>query len=184
MHRTSRELDSTGHSGPCRSCWASITRPSPRHWCQNRKKADHVVRFLLFLLGMLTADRRGPREAAWYGAGGAYAATEPGPLDTDPEWPPNAEAWPREPGPLPPRHPDRAGGGHPQRPGRWAGDPGPRRRRIPRWAKMTAVVVVAGEALPRAAGRGTAVTHSAARYPGWIQLQLTHVPPPVPQLTT
>ncbi len=134
-----------------------------------------MVRFLLFLLGMLTADRRGPREAAWYGAGGAYAATEPGPLDTDPEWPPNAEAWPREPGPLPPRHPDRAGGGHPQRPGRWAGDPGPRRRRIPRWAKMTAVVVVAGLILRRAVAAVTLMALSGALHLVGINVHLPHV---------
>src|SRR5258708_245028 len=47
MHRTSQELDSTGPSGPCRSCWASITRPSPRHSCQNRTKADLVVAGLI-----------------------------------------------------------------------------------------------------------------------------------------
>ncbi len=96
-----------------------------------------MVRILLFLLGMLTADRPGQRQAARYRDGGPYKGVALDPLDRDPDWPASGGGTPNQTRPLPAAHPRRVGGGqpgrscgHPGRPGgrrpdpdRWRGDP-------------------------------------------------------------
>ncbi len=137
-----------------------------------------MVRILLFLLGMLNADRPGQREAAWYGTGGSYEWLEPDPLDIDPDWPANGGGTPGAPGqprPLPPWHPRAAGSGHPERPGRRGGDPGRRRPRVPRWVKWTAVVVVIGLIFRRVIAAVMLMAISGALHLVGINVHLPHI---------
>jgi hypothetical protein len=96
-----------------------------------------VFRFMLLLLGTLTA--RGPegREPAWYRADDSYGTEKSGALRTDPGGP-DGDTWPRQPPPqqLWPARP--AGDASSERPNRTAVT-GRRRRRIPRWVKWAAV---------------------------------------------
>ena len=134
-----------------------------------------MVRFLIFLLGMLTANRPGQREAAWYRHGGPHDDIEPEPAGSDPDWPAYDVSWPGETRPLPPRHPHVARGGQPERPSPWRGDHGPRRRRIPRWAKATAIVVVIGLIFRRVIAAVTLMALSGALHLVGINVHLPHI---------
>ena len=109
-----------------------------------------MVRFLLFLLGILTVNRPGQREAGWYRAGDVYGGNESGALGTGLKEPADEDAWPSQPGPLPPWHPRAAGSVAPGGPGGKRGAPRPRRRRIPPWVRWTAAAVVVGLIFRRA----------------------------------
>ena len=110
-----------------------------------------MVRFLLFLLSILTVNRPGQREAAWYRAGGdVYGGNEPGALGTDLKEPANQDTWPTQPDPPPPWHPRAPGGIDPEGPDGTRGRRRPRRRRIPRWVKWTAAAAVVGLIFRRA----------------------------------
>jgi hypothetical protein len=89
-----------------------------------------VARLLRFLLGLLTADRQTQPQLAWHHAGASYgrypAAPSPEPVGLA-----DGDGWPGRPSPAWP-DPDGPGDDRP-RP--------PKRRRVPRWAKWTAVIV-------------------------------------------
>src|SRR5260370_34091927 len=105
IRRISPAGDSACPSGPCLSFWALITRPPSSHRAKCRKKVDRVVRFVLFLLGTLTANRLGQREAAWYRADDPYGRPEPATLQTGPRGPDDGVARPDQTRPLPPWRP-------------------------------------------------------------------------------
>ncbi len=108
-----------------------------------------VVRFLVFLLGMLTTNTPGQREAARYRADDSYGTRDPGTLRTEVEAPADRDGWPRQPGPRPPW---QSGTGEPGGPGAAGGNGrnGPRRRRLSRKVMWAAALVVAGLIFRRA----------------------------------
>jgi hypothetical protein len=124
---------------------------------------------------MLTADKPGQREAAWYGTGGSHERLEPDPRDIDPDWPANGGGTPGQPRPLPPWRPEAGGGGHPERSSRRRGDPGPRRPRVPRWVKWTSVVVVIGLIFRRIIAAVTLMAISGALHLVGINVHLPHI---------
>jgi hypothetical protein len=139
---------------------------------------DHVVRLLIFLLGMLTADRPGRRGAGWSGAGYAGGGTATGLVDTEPGLtlapgrPGQGSNMQRDTAPLPqlPRAPG-AGGAPPGRGAPWVKP----RRRIPRLVKWTAVVVVIGLIFRRAIAAVVLMALSAALHLAGINVHLPHV---------
>ena len=133
-----------------------------------------MVRFLLFLLGMLTTRRPGQRRPAWYQAGDWHDGKEPGTLRTDPDGP-ASDARPSPPGPLSPWNPRAAGGGRPQAPQRQGATLGPRRRHIPPWATWTAAVVVAGLIFRRAIASVVLAVLSAALHLVGVNVHLPSV---------
>ena len=131
-----------------------------------------MVRILVFLLGVLTANRPGRQQAAWYGA--RYAtATAGGGVDTQP-YPPGyrpdgpGEAGAPPPGLAPPAAGLTAPPGTP-------GTPPPRRRRVPRWVKWSAVVVVIGLIFRRAIAAVVLMALSAAFHLVGINVHLPHI---------
>ena len=73
-----------------------------------------MFRFLLLLLGTLTAGSPARRDAAGSSADGSYGMTGPGAVRTDPYGPASGTAWPGEHGAAA----TLAGsGGQPRRPG-------------------------------------------------------------------
>jgi hypothetical protein len=104
-----------------------------------------VVRLLLLLLGSLTGNRPAQRDLARQPAAGSYGRSPAGPAappTAKPGAPAPSGGWPAPPGSpgAPPQGPAAATvirEPDPDRPG----DAGPRRpRRIPRWAKWTALI--------------------------------------------
>ena len=61
-----------------------------------------MFRFLLLLLGTLTAGSPARRDAAGSSADGSYGMTGPGAVRTDPYGPASGTAWPGSTAPLPP----------------------------------------------------------------------------------
>jgi hypothetical protein len=100
-----------------------------------------VVRFLIFLLGTLSAHRAAQRETAWDQDHEGYGTDDPesGYPDADG---PDDDPWASPPRPLPPWHP-RADGGF-RRPGGGSGRYRARRRRIPAWVKWTVGLTAVG----------------------------------------
>jgi hypothetical protein len=129
---------------------------------------DHVVRFLIFLLGILTADRPGRRAAARHGAGYPGGSAPAGGVDTEPyrpgQDPGHTAALPPWPGPdgIPPwpRGPWR----HP-RP----------RRRIPRLVTWTAALLVIGLIFRRAIAAVVLMALSGALHLVGVDVHLPHV---------
>jgi hypothetical protein len=109
-----------------------------------------VIRLLLVLLGTLTAGKPAQAGVARYPAG-------------------------QQARPLPPGEPGAVAGPGPEPPAYPAGDPGPRRRRVPRWAKWTAVVVVAGLIFRRAMSAAVVVALSAALHLVGVNVHLPHI---------
>jgi hypothetical protein len=134
-----------------------------------------VIRLLLFLLGTLTANRPGPPEPGRYRAGDPYGRAAPGALYTEPDGPADGAARrPGQPRPLPPWDP-AAGSATLQYPGGRGGDPGPRRRRIPRWVKRTAFLVAAGLIFRRAIAYVTLIALSAALHLVGVNIHLPSI---------
>jgi hypothetical protein len=133
-----------------------------------------VVRFLAFLLGMLTTGRPMRPEPAWYGASYPGPVTA-GPVGTDPYRQGGTAEWPGRTDPLPPwpPQPDRAGG--PSGPGGPWRDPRPRRRQIRRLVTWTAVLAVIGLIFRRAIASVVLVALSAALHLVGVNVHLPHI---------
>jgi hypothetical protein len=131
----------------------------------------HVVRLLIFVLGMLTADRPGRREPAWHGAGYAGAGTSPGAVDAGLPSPPRHPDWPGRTVPLPPW--PQGPGGPPGPGGPWGGPR--RRRRIPRLVTWTAVLLVIGLIFRRAIAAVVLMALSAALHLVGVNVHLPHI---------
>jgi hypothetical protein len=133
-----------------------------------------VVRSLLFLLGMLSADRPVRREARRYRAD-SYGRNEPGTVLTDPDGPDHGDSWADHPEPLSPWPPRATGRASPARPR----DPGPgsapRRRRIPFRLKWVAVAIVAGLIFRRAIAATVLISLSAALHFLGINVHLPNI---------
>jgi hypothetical protein len=119
-----------------------------------------VVRLLLFLLGLLTANRPAQRDLAWQRAGAWYDRDPAGPggalgltASAGPAAPASAQpsagaatgpaagpggGWPGQPDPPSARLHEPARTAPQQQP--QPGGPVPRRRRVPRWAAWTALI--------------------------------------------
>jgi hypothetical protein len=136
---------------------------------------DHVVRLLIFVLGMLTAD--GPRRQAAAGNGAGYQGRGPsaGGVGTEPFRPGRDPQWPGHTAPLPPWPPVPDAGGTPPGAGRPWGDPPPRRRRIRRLVTWTAVLVLIGLIFRRAVAAVVLTALSAALHLVGVNVHLPHV---------
>jgi hypothetical protein len=97
-------------------------------------KVGPVLRLLVFLLGMVTTVRPRPQAATWRWPADPAGAQSPAALRTDPREPTEvldpAPPWPG------------AGASDPRDPGGAGRNPGPRRRRVPRWVKLTAILAL------------------------------------------
>ena len=122
---------------------------------------DRVVRFLVFVLGLLTASSPTRRQAVRYRLHDSYLGGGPGALYADPDRPADA-AWPAPPVASHPSQPRAAGSARPGSPGWTGGGPRRRRRRIPLWAKGTAALVLAGLIFRRAIASVVLIALSAA----------------------
>jgi hypothetical protein len=122
---------------------------------------DHVVRLLVFLLGMLTTGRPARQEPAWYGAGYTGSGTSAGSVDTDPFRPREAAEPQGRTASLPPWPPQPESGGRPPGPGGPWRAPRPRRR-IPRLVTWSAVLLVIGLIFRRAFASVVLMALSAA----------------------
>jgi hypothetical protein len=134
-----------------------------------------VIRFLAFLVGLLSGGRPMRPEPAWYGASYPGPA-KTGPVDTGPYRPAERADLPGRTAPLPPwpPQPDRAG--IPPGPGGpWGGPPRPRRRRIPRLVIWSAVLVVIGLIFRRAIAAVVLVALSAALHLVGVNVHLPHI---------
>jgi len=150
-----------------------------------------VVRFLVFLLGMLTASRPGQRDAAWYRAeesrgrreqGAPYAdsrepaigAARPRPPGSLPPWQPGSLP-PWQPGSLPAWQPGAAGHASPPGPGGMGHGPSAHRRRILRWVKPAAVLVAVGLIFRRAIASVVLIALSAALHLVGVNIHLPSI---------
>ena len=131
-------------------------------------KVGRVVRFLLFLLGMITTSRPGQRQAAWPRADDWYPGLSPSGQSTDPA------GRTTLPGPLPSWSPAGNSSTGPQGP-RGTSQPGPRRRRVPPWVRWTALLVLLGLIFRRAVASVVLVALSAALHLVGINVHLPSV---------
>jgi len=137
---------------------------------------DHVIRLLVFLLGMLTAGRPGRQEPAWYGSGYAGPGTPAAAVGADTFRPAGATDWQGRTAPLPPWPPQAGNGDRPPGPGGPAGDPRPRRRRrIPRLVTWSAVLLVIGLIFRRAIASVVLMALSAALHLVGLNVHLPSV---------
>ncbi len=142
-----------------------------------------MVRFLVFLLGMLTASRPGQRDAAWHRTEESRGRREPGAPYADSHEPANGAAWPSQPGSLPPWQPGSlppwqpgaAGRASPQGPDGMGHDPSPHRRRILRWVKPAAVLVAVGLIFRRAIASVVLIALSAALHLVGVNIHLPSI---------
>ncbi len=133
-----------------------------------------MVRFLIFVLGMLTAD--GPRRAAaWNGAGSPGRGYPAGGVGTEPFRPGQDPEWPGRTAPLPFWPPAPGAGGTPPRPGGPWADPPPRRRRIRPLVTWTAVLLLIGLIFRRAIAAGVLTALSAALHLVGVNVHLPHI---------
>jgi hypothetical protein len=136
------------------------------------EEGSGVVSILLFLLGTLTRAKTDPREAMRYHHDySGEAADQQAP--PDPAAHPDGD-WPVLTRPLPPWHPQAPGRAGPRGP---AGTPGPAspRRRIPSWAKRTAVLLVLVLIFRRAIASLLLLALSAALHLVGLNIRLPHV---------
>jgi hypothetical protein len=120
-----------------------------------------VARLLRFLLKVLTANRPTQQELAWDHAGASYGRY-PAARSPEPVGPADGDGWPARPSPVRP-DPDAPGDARP-----------PRRRRVPRWAKWTAVIV-AGLIFRKAIASVALVALSAALHVVGVNVHLPSI---------
>lgn len=121
-----------------------------------------MARFLLFLLGTLTAGP-GHRRAVMYRADDSYRATGQGAPRTDPDVAGTGPGWTAQPGPQPALAPRADGYASPAAPpAGYGADPGPRRRRVAPSVKATAAVIVVGLIFRKAIASVVLIALSAA----------------------
>jgi hypothetical protein len=139
-----------------------------------------VVRILVFLLGMLTADRPRRHDAAWYGARYAPATTGGG-TDTAPyphgyraEQPAQTATLPSADAALGAAPPGQSAA-PPGQIAPWGNPPPPRRRRIPRLVTWTAVALVIGLIFRRAIAAVVLMALSGAFHLVGLNVHLPHV---------
>ena len=131
-----------------------------------------MVRVLIFLLGLLTANRPGQQAAAWYGPRYAPASAGGG-TDTAPYPPGYGPDRSAGTGGLPPAEASPAAGPPAPLTPRW--DPPPRRPRIPRLVAWSAVCLVIGLIFRRAIAALVLMALSAAFHLIGVSVHLPHV---------
>ena len=120
-----------------------------------------MIRLLRFLLNLLTDNQPTQRELAWRQAGASYGRYRVAP-SPEPAGPDGGDGWPDRPAPvwLEPDDPGDAGP--------------PRRRRVPRWAKWTAVIA-AGLIFRKAIASLALVALSAALHVVGVNVHLPSI---------
>lgn len=103
-----------------------------------------MVRFMIFLLGTLTAYRPAQRVAAAYQADEPHGGPDSATLLVGPGRPASHASWPAPPGQEPAPHPAGPGDPGPAGPRGYRRNGRPRRRRVPPWLTRTAVVAAVG----------------------------------------
>ena len=133
-----------------------------------------MVRFLIFLVGMLTTNRPGGARAAPLWQGDSHGRAEPDQLLA--EGPDDGDAWfhPAPPPPSPPQWPYREAGRAPVRRDRASIRTSPRRR-IPRKLTWAAVLVLAGLVFRKVIAWAVLVALSAALHVLGINVRLPHI---------
>ena len=121
-----------------------------------------MARLALFLLSLLTGSRSARRELAWQQAGGRYGSNPAIPRAEPDATAPDGDRWPDRPAPARPE------------PGGPAFDRPPRRRRLPRWAKWTGVIL-AGLIFRRAVASVALVALSAALHVVGLNVHLPSI---------
>jgi len=134
-----------------------------------------VVRFLLFLLGTLTANGPAQRKPGRYLTDDSYGGNGPTAPDTASNGPANGAAWPGQPGTLPPWHPRAAESAAPAGPSGRDGYPGLPRRRIWPWVRRAAVVVAVGLIFRRAIASVVLIALSAALHLVGLNIHLPSI---------
>ncbi len=119
-----------------------------------------MIRFLILLLGTISAAKHDQRSAARDLDGSTG-------LDAGP--PADGDTWPVQPRPLPPAGPRR---GNPTPMDRWFT---PRRRRVPRWVKWTAGLAVVGLIFRRAIASVVLLALSAALHLIGVNVHLPNI---------
>ena len=133
-----------------------------------------MVRILVFLLGMLTADRPRRHDAAWSGA--RYARATAGGGTVTAPYPPGYRAdQPPQTGTSPPAEATPGSGPPGQLTPRAYPPPPPRRRRIPRLVTWTAVVLAIGLIFRRAIAAVVLMVLSGAFHLVGVNVHLPHV---------
>jgi hypothetical protein len=136
---------------------------------------DGVVRFLIFLLGTLTASRPAPGGRAGYPGDQARAREETGTLRAGPDQPTDGVAWSDRPRAQRPWESPAAAIADPERPARPAIYVSPRRRRIPLRAKWAVAVAVVGLIFRRAIASVVLIALSAALHVVGINVHLPSI---------
>jgi len=148
-----------------------------------------VVRFSLFPLGTLTAERPGRQEAVRYRTDDSGAWSEPGPWQPDGNRPADGSGWPGQPAPQAPswqprtdgiarpgwRRPAGGGGAGPGWQGGTGGNSGRRRRRLSPSVKWTAVIVAIGLIFRRAIEYAVLIGLSAALHLVGVSIHLPSI---------
>ncbi len=133
-----------------------------------------MVRFLIFLLGMLTTNRPGGARTVPLWQGDSHGRAEPAQLHA--EGPDDGDAWfhPAPPPPSPPQWPYREAGRAPVRRDRASIRTSPRRR-IPRKLTWAAVLVLAVLLFRKVIAWAVLVALSAALHVLGINVRLPHI---------
>ena len=133
-----------------------------------------MVRFLIFLVGMLTTNRPGGARTVPLWQGDSHGRAEPAQLHA--EGPDDRDAWfhPAPPPPSPPQWPYREAGGAPVRRDRASIRTSPRRR-IPRKLTWAAVLVLAGLVFRKVIAWAVLVALSGALHVLGINVRLPHI---------
>lgn len=132
-----------------------------------------MVRFLIFLVGMLTTNRPGGMRTVPSGRGDSYGRAEP--PEPDVEGRDDGDTWFLPPQPPPPQRPYREAGRWPVQPERGYVRTSPRRRRIPRKLTWAAVLVLAGLVFRKVIAWAVLAALSATLHLFGINVRLPHI---------
>ena len=134
-----------------------------------------MLRFLIFLVGMLSTSRPGGMKTVSFRSGDSYGRGDR--PDPDPDWPDRADddTWILPPQSLPPQRPYRERGRAPGQPDRSIVGRGARRRRIPRKLKWAAGLVLAGLIFRKVIAWAVVVALSATLHLIGINIHLPHI---------
>ena len=132
-----------------------------------------MVRFLIFLVGMLATHRPGGMRTVPLGRGDPYGRAEP--PEPDAEGPDDGDTWFLPPQSPPPQRPYREAGRAPVRLERDRVRTSPGRRRVPRKLAWAGVLVLAGLLFRKVIAWATLVALSATLHLFGINVRLPHI---------
>ncbi len=134
-----------------------------------------MLRFLIFLVSMLSTNRPGGMRAVSFRPGDSYGPGDP--PDPDLDWPDRADddTWILPPQSLPPQRPNREHGRVPGQPDRNMVHRSARRRRIPRKLKWAAVLVLVGLIFRKVIAWAVLVALSATLHLIGLNVHVPHI---------